>query len=240
MSLLRAYIESVLAQRPASFWPGGEPGTTAHDAVQHPLENQTTYDGTLEGSVTGRYPSGLAVGGFAWDFNGGAINVPNHSEYQQNEVTLEAWVNVDNRSGYQGIISKTASNQPKPWDAYLVDGSGILSFLTTAGSLDAVDAVPLLKWTHLLCRCQVRAGERRLTIHYDGKLQSSAVVTGAWTTGTDRVRIGNRNDGVTSMDGRIAFPAIYPHAIALGPVRQRIAMARGLLGQSPVRALALR
>lgn len=251
MSLLRAYIESVLAQRPASFWPGGEPGTTAYDAVQHAQEHLSTYDGTLAGAVIGRVRHGLAMGGFAWDFAGGYIEIPNHSEYQQTYVALEAWVNPDNRTGFQGVLAKTESNRPKPWDTYITDSSGTMTFiLRGSGTSDnpfvTTTLVPVGSWTHLLCQTKPRSDGAtgvEIEIYFNGNkqpLDRSPLLDHVPGGGTNPMRIGNRADGVTSMDGKIAFPAVYPHPIALGPVRQRVAMGRGLLGQAPTRPLALR
>lgn len=247
---LHDYIASVLSQRPASFWPGGEPSGAIKDVVLHPISD-STYDGSLAGSVTRRASNGLAVGGYAWDFAGGYIEIPDHAEYRQNFVTLEAWVNPDNWTGFNGVLSKVASNRPKPWDTYIADSSGKMTFILAGPSTADVPfvtstTVPVGKWTHILCRTRPRTGGATgvvAEIYFNGKkqpLEGSDEIAHFPPGGTNTVRIGNRADGVTSMDGRIAFPAIYAYPIALGPVRRRVAMGRGLLGGSPARALALR
>lgn len=236
--MLADYIASVLSQRPASFWPGGEPaGQTVKDAVLHPLSD-STYDGTISGTVTPRHPTGLAVGGYGWDFTAGQIVVTDHAEYRQDYWTLEAWVNPDNHSDFQGVISKTNPVEPRPYDTYILPTTGLLRLIAGDGAggfpdavLESTAAVPVGKWTHILCTCGPRPGAsgRRFRIFLNGKssglLDSATVPTGA----TSNLRIGNRNDGVTSMDGKIAFPAIYPRVIALGPVLERVRMGRGLL-----------
>lgn len=246
--LLHDYIASVLSQRPVSFWPGGEPsGQAVKDIVTHVLSDDT-YDGVMNGTVTPRYPSGLAIGGFGWDFAGGYVEIPNHSEYQQTYVALEAWVKPDNYSGFQGVLAKTESNRPKPWDSYITDGSGTMTFIlrgtgTSDNPFVTTTLVPVGSWTHLLCRTKPRSDGAtgvEIEIYFNGKkqpLDRSPLLGHVPGGGTNPVRIGNRADGVTSMDGKIAFPAIYNTAINIGPVRQRVAMGRGLLSGGRRRGL---
>lgn len=249
MSALNRYIASVLAQRPVTFYPGGEPSGTVFDAVSHALESVTTYNATPSGTLSARYPSGLGMGGFGWDFTNGYLQTPHHSEWGSTQrLTLEAWIRPDNWSGFQGIISKTSGNKPRPFDSYVTDATGTLSFLVgnTAGTTHGFitnETIPVGRWTHVLMQYRWNGSNTRGRMFINGEpatLSSASTTTVQPNDGSDALRIGNRNDGVTSMDGKIAFPAIYNYEIALGPVRQRVAIGRGLLGRSRSRALALR
>lgn len=245
MALLPAYIESVLSQRPTGFWPMGEPASVL------PLDIVKNYRiAGSTGTINRRVPNGLAVGGFANDHAGGNFAIDDFADHRNPEFTLEAWINPDSISNFRGVLSHTDGNKPRPYDLYVVKNGepagGKLRLLIGNGSSNAVvsstTTIPLGSWTHALAMSWTNTAGTgsHLAIYINGILEASTTAAFLPTGALVNTRIGNRNDGATPMDGQIAFPAIYDYPIDPGPVRERIAMARGIFRSAQPRALALR
>ncbi len=121
-------------------------------------------------------------------------------------MTIEAWVNPTDYSNFNGILSKTAGNQPKPYDFYLVQGSGIPVLFRGNGTgansnVNATTAPPTGVWSHIV----VTTSGSTVNHYLNGVPNGSGNLGPAGTpaNGTDIAYIGTRSDLATRFKGGI-------------------------------------
>lgn len=125
------------------------------------------------------------------------IQIPHSASFAVSDFTIAMYIKITNMAWYKWLLSKTQSNIPAPFDAY-IDWSGYLTFLIWNGSfvwwaivslstlsVNTEYSIVLIKyWT-------------TMQIYINWVLDISVIV--GWTMGDtwQPVRIWNRNDGVT-------------------------------------------
>lgn len=158
-------------------------------------------NGTNNGATA---TAGQIDGGIAFSGSSQWVNMGNNLGFI-GDFTIEAWVHPTDFSGFNGIISKTAGNQPKPYDYYLIASTGVPRLIIGDGSgnapVDATSATTAGVWNHIAA---VKTGTNTITHYLNGVANGSGNATGApnpLINGTDNALIATRGDNVTMFKG---------------------------------------
>lgn len=129
-------------------------------------------------------------------------------------VTLQAVFRAD--ADLSGIVTKTNSNQPAPFDTYWASGNLTVLFGNNAGGNTSLSSSgwTVSTWYDMVVTNTGYSGfTGAITIYRNGVYQTSAsnayCVDGAY--GLD---FGNRNDGATAMTGAISLVRIWNRALS--------------------------
>ncbi|MDG2125509.1 MAG: hypothetical protein P8J87_17530, partial [Verrucomicrobiales bacterium] len=136
------------------------------------------------------------------------------------DITIMAWVSLIDfgTGGERGIVGKSNVNLPAPYDFYLWGGSGAPRLYS--GNGQGIHAqvsgltTPLLEtWEHVAV---VRQGD--VVTHYlNGQFDNDGIlpanVLAAMADADKPLRIGNRDDFATDMNGRLDDVAIFDGAL---------------------------
>lgn len=119
-------------------------------------------------------------------------------------LTISAWINVTNYTTYNGIVGKTVTNIPKPYDYYLLATTGLPKFFRGNGSSSTAfigTAAPGTgKWVNIV----VTAIGEGVCMYLNGVSNGSGNLNVSGITPVDSdlaLRIGNRGDLVTDFNG---------------------------------------
>jgi hypothetical protein len=145
------------------------------------------------------------------------VTVPGDSSLDlTGDLTLSAWVKLDNLTGYRAVISKDA-------DAYelnIVDGKIRLETkLASGASMRAMTTNAVISTGTWYYVTGVRNGST-IKLYCNGVLQSSGWVgtdtgsTGALATNTNPLEIGRRSTGGLYFDGTIDEAEVYDRALS--------------------------
>jgi hypothetical protein len=160
-------------------------------------------------------------------------------------MTITAWINVTDFSGYRGILGKTdATNTsyPAPYDFYLITATGIPAFYRGDGSatslhyghFDGTTAPATGKWQFIA----VTQAGNTITHYLNGATNGSGTMSNAGsftiTNGSGIARIGSRNDSVTLMKGSMDEVRIYNRALSGTEVTNLYNLGAEKLNVSPV------
>lgn len=185
---------------------------TAFQGVYH-LGNGTTlspndstsnaFNGTITSATAG---AGKIGGGGSFSGVLQYITIGNHLGLT-GDFTIQAWVNPTDFIGFNGILSKTLTNQPKPFE-YRIDAStGKASLFVGDGSGNTSITASTATTAGVFNHVAVSFTQSTATIsHYlNGTLNGSSVGAGypGSTTGTDNAFIGTRSDNATMFKGII-------------------------------------
>ncbi|HUF60690.1 MAG TPA: LamG-like jellyroll fold domain-containing protein [Verrucomicrobiales bacterium] len=141
------------------------------------------------------------------------------------DLTLAAWIRVTDFSTWRGLLGKTESNLPAPYDYYLITGSGvpILYRGDGAGSVAAVqaEAAPALGvWQHVA----VTMSGNMVRHYLNGQPNGMGTLNLAAIADLDgTLRIGGRADGVTQMLGRMDDVAVFAGALTQAQIQDIMA-----------------
>ena len=121
------------------------------------------------------------------------------------DMTVAAWINVENYDSWRGIVAKTANNLPAPYDIYMVQGGdGRVRFFSGNGEgylaeLTSENAPETGIWQHIAVTF-----EKGTVRHYlNGELNGESEITAEAGDADGTLRIGNRADLVTQFLGRM-------------------------------------
>lgn len=201
----------------------GNPATTAFQgnvagtwsnnfsAVYH-LKNGTTLylgnalTGTAATNNSTTATTGQIDGAAAFSGSSQYINLGNNFG-TIGDFTLSAWVKPTDFSGFNGIIAKTASAQPKPFDWYLTASTGIPRLFLGDGSsganVDGSSATTTGVWNYIAA---VKSSTITVNHYLNGSGNGSGNAVGApspLANGSDNMYIGTRSDFVTMMKGSV-------------------------------------
>lgn len=134
------------------------------------------------------------------------------------DMSILSWINIIDYSTYNGIVSKATSNSPAPYDFYVVktgdvNTAGALRFYRGNGTLNmpatSSISVPTGSWQHVA----VSMKGTRADFYINGNAASGGTITTTIADAGKSLRIGNRDDLVTDMKGKIAMVQIFNRAL---------------------------
>ncbi|RZM19158.1 MAG: DUF2341 domain-containing protein, partial [Pedobacter sp.] len=195
-----------------SSFQGNINGTwkSSYVAVQH-LVNGTTLsandatsnqnNGTIQGPTA---TSGAFDGGANFSGANQYINLGNKSSLgTAGDFTLQAWINPSDYSTYQGILAKTSGNIPKPYDFYLMQGSGIPQLYRGNGSVHSNVAGSSGPTAGVWSQLVVTVSGNTVSHYLNGNLNGTGTLYEPGASGTDNVLIGSRADFATKFKGKM-------------------------------------
>lgn len=199
------------AQGLIGFWLLNENGgLTAHDCTQR------YGDGTLQGA-TGQPTWETHQLGIDLSFtaaNTQRVNIPDNTNAGLSTTwTIQVVFRVNSNRNFNGLFSKTNSNLGAPFD-YFVDSTGALKF--NGNAVFGSPPVSAGVWYDLIVSNNGGlAGGSRFSYLFGADGTFVTATAGADTTanGTNAIRIGDRNDDATALDGRILFARIWNREI---------------------------
>ena len=122
--------------------------------------------------------------------------------------TVEILVWLNSLRNYQGLFSKTDSNEPWPIDTY-IDNAGTLHFFWGNGGSSSsltVGGMTASKWLHIV----ITANAAEVgNIYLNGILIATTSSVATCSDGSGAIRLGNRNDNATYLDGKIARARLW-------------------------------
>jgi hypothetical protein len=169
-----------------------------------------------------------------FSFNGSSdyITVPSTSAVAiTGDMTVLAWINVVNFTGYNGIIGKTtAGSIPNPYDYYLSVSGGVPQFYRGNGSiytnLPATAAPALNTWQ---CIAVTMSGTT-VTHYLNGNTNGTGTLSTTIGDAGANLYIGSRGDLFTKMNGKMGIVQIYNRALSAGEVAQNFNAIRSRYG----------
>lgn len=206
----------IMLDSPAGYWPMDETsGTTAFDRSGNGLNG--TYSGAVPAGASGPFDRSASFDG-ADDW----VEVPHNSLIAVTDnFTLEIWAYLNSLS-ICGFIAKTSNNLPRAFDWRMDDPVSNTKVILLCGNgtvnPSSLSATPRVtgRWYHLAVS---RAGTNHS--HFvDGVLDGSNTVTSVAASDAGLpLRIGNRHDAATDMNGRLAHAAIYPSVLSAARIK---------------------
>ena len=210
------------------YWRLGEAsGSTAADS------SGNSRDGAYTGSLTRAQASALAGDAdpsLAYPAGAGNVQIPHSTAFDlTGELTLEAWINPANDSGYHAIITKDLSNGPtnntfefrvnpdRKLQFLQADGTTYYSSTSTGGLASG--------WRHVAV---TKTAAGLVTFYIDGVADSSFAMPNGVATNTRPVYIGGRDDGMT-FTGGIDEAAIYSTALTAAAIATQAAAGQSKL-----------
>jgi len=162
------------------------------------------------GSITGAAARAGEIDG-AGSFSGSSqyININNFAIPDPYNFTLEAWINPTDYAFYNGVVGKTNSNLPAPFDLYLSQSNGKPVFYvgdgaSHYGSLDGTSAPATGTWSHIVAVASGSPASVTLTQYLNGVANGSTTFTSFTAADTNNsIKIGSRNDVFTMFKGGI-------------------------------------
>ena len=188
----------------------------ANNLVSYPKSGTTAY--ALTGSNNGTLVNGVAYGypnGGYWNFDGtdDSINIGTLS--YSNNITLEAWVNTTNPTGWDDIIAggcgdllfgiNSAGNGTLSWG-----GQCNVPFSPVTSTISITDG----NWHHVIGTYNGSVA----ALYIDGNLEVSGARSGNFIPGN--IAIGSVGGGGEYFNGKIANVRIYSKALTSDEVQQ--------------------
>jgi hypothetical protein len=220
---LQSSQEGTLSNGLVGYWPfdGNDiSGTTAYD------RSGQGNNGTLTNGPT----KAMGKVGQALSFDGSDdyIDVPDSAALSlTGDMTISAWVNPSNLANIHGIIGKTYSNVPGPYDYYIDTDTGggcggtgpnKRAFYRGNGGIYAYvcskSAIVANKWQHVA----VTMSGTTVTHYLDGVPDGAGTLSTTIADSNTALRIGSRNDDYTKMFGALDEPRIYNRALSAGEI----------------------
>jgi hypothetical protein len=203
----------------------------ANNLVSYPKSGTTAY--ALTGSNNGTLVNGVAYGypnGGYWNFDGtdDSINIGTLS--YSNNITLEAWVNTTNPTGWDDIIAggcgdllfgiNSSGNGTLSWG-----GQCNVPFSPVTSTISITDG----NWHHVVGTYNGSVA----ALYIDGNLEVSGNRSGNFTPGN--IAIGSVGGGGEYFNGKIANVRIYNKALLSTEVQQNYQATKDkFLGQNIV------
>jgi hypothetical protein len=223
-----AYVDEVLADSPAGFWPFD--AATYIGAVDPPQDISGNARHCLD-EVDFATPTSSAdapISGMVYspDYDGAddRLVVSDYAAWDAASISIEAWVKGLNSLG--AVVTRAAVNDAisaRSWDARVSttgpwfrrdSGSNETAYQATdPAGIDSLDTNwHQVVWTYV-------AGTGGFKAYVDGEACAAVDTTGALNSGTEVIMFGARQDtaagtGATSFNsGRICLVSIYPGTV---------------------------
>jgi hypothetical protein len=170
----------------------------------------------------------------------GFLQVPDSPSLSMTgDLTLAAFINVGSYTNFNGIVGKTAVNQPASYDLYLVQGTGQPRLFRGNGSgingaSMATAPIPIGEWRFLT----VTHAGNAVNFFVDGVPTASGIIATTMADADTPLYIGSRADQVTAFDGSIDAVRIYDRALSAGDVAELYASVVPEPGAATLLALA--
>ena len=118
--------------------------------------------------------------------------------------TIEGWMKV-NDFGYSAMATQTINNYPAPFDMYVTNGSGNVSFLvgqgSVTGSVTSSSTLTIGTWAHLAF--VYNPSIAKIQIYINGILDGISDATLPGNVAGSKFIIGNRYDNYTGLNGTL-------------------------------------
>ena len=166
--------------------------------------------GTL---TNGTFYSPNNSGTMVFDGTDDYVSYPNSSSLAiLGDMSINCWLKVTDFNNYRGIVGKTISNKPAPFDYYLNIGTGRMAFLRGDGLTgyysNATQAPTLGVWQNI----SVTMSGDQVTHYINGVLINQEQIVSppiSVANGGGPMYVGSRADNVTMMYGDISTLQIY-------------------------------
>jgi formylglycine-generating enzyme required for sulfatase activity len=214
---------------PKSFNPLSV-GLVAHYPFEGNAKDESGYkkDGVVKGAVLTTDQFGSQEN--AYEFNGtnSAIEVPDSESIRpQKQITVSAWVNIDNLQPYKRILTKGVNINDSYGSYQLITGSNLndhfhdeplFTIQTTNGYRvpNPERGQPVQKWIHV---CGTYDGQKT-KLFYGGQLVAEVQSSGDLRYDSNPLVIGRDLFWNTSFDGKIDEVRIYNRALTAAEVSQ--------------------
>ncbi len=218
-----AYLERVLGDRPAAYWPLMETqGLTAFDW-------KGGNHGTIHGGVTLGQPSAPGLPGTAMAFDGstGYCVADNSADawIQNGSMSLEMWANIPNNPSGYGFLAGIRDGNNGEFYVLQLSGTNSLEtrFTNSAGThydFDGSPDVPTWEaatWNHGVLAYDAQA--QALTFYSNGRPVASRSATGTITASGLPIQIGAQSGPGNFFGGTLTHVAIYPYALTPNQVQ---------------------
>lgn len=151
-------------------------------------------------ATTGQIDGGIGLSGTSQ-----YVNLGNNLGFI-GDFTIDVWANPTDFVGFDGLVSKTATNQPKPYDFYLAAATGKPTLFIgdgagASGSIAGTNAPTTGAWNHIVV---VKSGTNTITHYLNGAANGSGNASGApnpLVNGTNNTFIATRSDLVLMFKG---------------------------------------
>ena len=182
------------------------------------LTNGPTFDSDNKGSIS-------------FDGADDYVNIPSNSTIAlTGDMTVCAWVYLNNLSGYNAIVGKTNGGYPNPYDMYTNPSSGTVSFFRGDGSSFGYSisntGVSPNAWQHV----SVTMTSTTATHYLNGQADGSNTLSATITDGGGALYVGSRADFVTKMNGRISNLLMYNRGLTASEIAQNYNALKGRFG----------
>jgi hypothetical protein len=181
-------------------------GATAYDA------HTDSHDGTITGATINQTGYGNLTKAYSFDGDRDYVQVPHHADFNIiGDISISAWIKIDDYANYNGIISKCTTNKPYPFDFWIEQTTGVLVFYMGRGTtghdfFKGTTQIPTNTWTHITV---TRSGTN-VKFYIDGSfIEEDNAFIPLLAGGTNDVYIGNRIDSATDMKGDMLQVAIW-------------------------------
>jgi hypothetical protein len=170
----------------------------------------------------------------------GYLQVPDSPSLSMTgDLTLAAFINVGSYTNFNGIVGKTAVNQPASYDLYLVQNTGQPRLFRgngtgINGSATATAPIPIGQW-HFLT---VTHAGNAVNFYVDGVPTASGSIATTMVDADTPLYIGSRADQVTALEGSMDAVRIYDRALSAVDVAELYAAVVPEPGAAAVLALA--
>jgi len=119
------------------------------------------------------------------------------------DISISAWVKVTDYNTFRGIVGKTSSNSPAPYDYYLSASNGLPDFYRGNGLVNknvVASAAPSTGvWQHVT----VTMSGTEVNHYLNGLPNGNGTLSTTITDANKTLRIGSRDDITTKMKGNI-------------------------------------
>ncbi len=191
-------------------------GVTTRDAIG------IYGDGTLGGT------SGIPAWGTSTATNGAAlaftaannqyVNIPDQAGHRITDYTIETMFYLNSLRNYNGIVSKTNTGVAAPFDIWVgADGTCYFWVNNTQHATSGVGEMVANAWYHAVF--EYKANGTRADM-YLNNIARFGLVSAANADAAFPIRIGDRQDGVTQMDGKIAFVHMWSRYLSESEIHQ--------------------
>ncbi len=175
-------------------------------------------DGTMTNISEDDWATGKLGSGINFDNANDYVNIADNDAFSANttnQLTVEAWVYLDALGITQEIVNKGAASNYEWAIRINTDGNTLAYLYQSGGGTYMVTPFALAAatntWYHLALVADVSIPSLKLFIN--GKFAAEdTTASGSYTNGTAAVRIGDRVDGITDVDGTVDDVRIYNYA----------------------------
>lgn len=143
----------------------------------------------------------------AWDFSGSSQHIVATSvPVTGTPLTLAAWINPDNATSAQGLLSVDTNGTGNHRFLLYIVSSAVRAFVRDTGESEASKGTLVAgKWQHVAA---VFPSSTSRTPYLEG-VAGTTSTTSVTPSGMDRTRIGATAAGTLPFNGRIAWPAVW-------------------------------